>query len=343
MMLRVAVTAVVLALSSAVAAKPLIIAHRGASGYLPEHTIAAYTLAIDMGADFIEPDLVSTKDGVLIVRHENELSDTTDVATKFPDRKTKRSIDGQDVEGWFSEDFMLAEIKTLRAKERLASRNHANDGKFEIPTFDEVLALVAAEEKKRGRVIGIYPETKHPTHFALRGLALEEPLIKALKVANRNQANAPVFIQSFEISNLQRLKTMIAVPLVQLLGEPNEKPFDQQAAGKNVTYADMVTDDGFKAMAAYAKGVGPYKAYIIQTDKDGNTRPPSDFVARAHKAGLVVHPYTFRSDAQFLAKSYRGDPIAEYCAFFAQGIDGLFSDFADTALKARDKSCPMGR
>jgi glycerophosphoryl diester phosphodiesterase len=337
------IAAIVVGFASAVVAKPIIIAHRGASGYLPEHTIAAYTMAIEMGADFIEPDVVSTKDGVLIVRHENELSDTTDVAAKFPDRKSKRNIDGQEVEGWFSEDFTLAEIKTLRAKERVASRNQSNNGKYEIPTLDEVLALVTTESTKRNRMIGVYPETKHPTHFASRGLALEEPLLKALKAAGRDRAASAVFIQSFEVSNLQRLKTLTSLPLVQLLGEPNDRPFDQQVAGKPLTYANMATDDGFRAMAAYAKGVGPYKAYIIQTDTDGKASSVSDFVTRAHKAGLVVHPYTFRSDAQFLAKIYGGDPVAEYCAFFAQGIDGLFSDFSDTALKARDKSCPMGQ
>lgn len=334
--------AIVLCLFSFTAiAKPLVIAHRGASGHMPEHTIEAYRLAIEMGADFIEPDLVSTKDGVLIARHENELSDTTDVAVKFPERKIQRTIDGRAVEGWFSEDFTLAEIKTLRAKERLASRNQSNNGKFEIPTFNEILALVTAESAKRNRTIGVYPETKHPTYFAARGLALEPPLLKALAAAKLDRANSAVFIQSFEVSNLKRLSTLTKAPLVQLLGDPDERPYDQEAAGLPLTYADMATDAGLRAIAGYAQGIGPYKAYIIAVDKAGQAQAPTDFVARAHQAGLVVHPYTFRSDAPFLAKSYGGNPTVEYCAFFAQGIDGLFSDFPDAALKARDKSCPM--
>jgi glycerophosphoryl diester phosphodiesterase len=341
-MLRFALLAACI-FSSAALAKPLVIAHRGASGHLPEHTIEAYRLAIEMGADYIEPDLVSTKDGVLIARHENELSDTTDVAEKFPDRKTKRLIDGAEVEGWFSEDFTLAEIKTLRANERVKTRSQANNGKFLIPTFDEVLALVAAEEAKRNRVIGIYPETKHPSHFQQRGLALEEPLLKALTAANRNSAAAAVFIQSFEVSNLQDLKTKTEVPLVQLLGGPDEQPYDQKLKGSVLTYGLMISEEGLSQIASYAKGIGPNKGYIILVDEEGRAAPPSDLVARAHRAGLVVHPYTFRSDTEFLAKAYGGNPLAEYCAFFAAGVDGLFSDFPDAALKARDKSCEMAK
>jgi len=321
--------------------KPIVIAHRGASGYLPEHTLEAYRMAIEMGADFIEPDLVATKDGVLIARHENELSDTTDVALKFPDRKAKKTIDGRVTEGWFSEDFTLAEIKTLRAKERLASRNQSNNGKFQVPTFDEVLALAQTEGKKRGQVVGLYPETKHPTYFASIGLALEAPLVKAIKAAGLDRADAPLFIQSFEVSNLKQLKATTAVRLIQLLGEPAERPYDQEAQGLSLTYGDLVTVEGMAMVATYAAGFGPYKAYVIPVDEQGLSRGATEFVARAHSAGLLVHPYTFRSDPAYVAKSYQGNPLAEYCAFFAAGVDGVFSDFPDTALKARDKSCPM--
>ncbi len=326
-----------LMVSGAASTKPLIIAHRGASGYLPEHTLEGYARAIEMGADFIEPDLVSTKDGVLIARHENEMSETTDVAAKFPDRKTKKVIDGRTVDGWFSEDFTLAEIKTLRAKERLSFRDQANNGKFQVPTFAEVLALVNAAK----RPVGVYPETKHPTYFAGLGLALEAPLLEDLRSAKLDGATSRVFIQSFEVSNLKALKTRTNLPLVQLLGEATERPFDQEAAGGPLTYGDMATSKGMIEIATYAAGIGPYKAYIIGVDREGNAAAPTDFIARAHAAGLKVHPYTFRSEERYLAKAFKADPIAEYCAFFAAGVDGLFSDFADTALKARDKSCPM--
>jgi glycerophosphoryl diester phosphodiesterase len=327
--------------ATSVPAKPLVIAHRGASGYLPEHTLEAYQRAIDMGADFIEPDLVLTKDGVLIARHENELSDTTDAAQKFPAKKTKKVIDGREVEGWFSEDFTLAEIKTLRANERLKSRDQSNNGKFLVPTFAEVLALANAQGAKRGRPVGVYPETKHPTYFVKIGLPHEGALLKDLAAAGLATAKDRVFIQSFEVSNLQQLKAKTTLPLVQLLGDPNERPYDQEAAGKPLTYGAMVTDKGFRDMAAYAAGVGPFKAYILATNADGTPVAPTDFVTRAHAAGLKVHPYTFRNDPNYVAKVYGGDPVAEYCAFFRTGIDGLFSDFPDTALKARDKSCEM--
>ena len=305
------------------AERPLVIAHRGASGYLPEHTLEAYRLAIDMGADFIEPDLVATKDGHLIARHENEMSGTTDVAERFPDRKAAKTIDGLTAEGWFSEDFTLAEIKTLRARERLPGRSHANDGKFTVPTFRDVLDLVAREGARRGRPVGVYPETKHPTYFRRIGLPLEPPLIAALKEAGLDRPDAPVYVQSFEVQNLMALAENIKTPLVQLLGDPDERPADGGPA-----YGEMVGDAGLREIARYAKGIGPPKAAVT-----------ADFVARAHAAGLVVHPYTFRSDAPFLAPVYNGDPGAEYCRYFAFGIDGVFSDFPDHALRARDTTC----
>lgn len=298
--------------------RPLVIAHRGASGHLPEHTLEAYRLAIEMGADYIEPDLVSTKDGILIARHENEMSETTDVADKFPGRKTIKTIDGNSITGWFSEDFTLAEIKTLRARERLASRKHDNDGKFRIPTFAEILDLA------RSHGVGIYPETKHPSYFRSQGLELEPRLVAALNAAGFNRPGAKVFVQSFEVSNLKGLKAQLKVPLIQLLGDPADHPADQSV----MTYGDMAREDGLHDIALYAAGIGPPKAAVT-----------AELVKRAHAAGLKVHPYTFRSDPPFLAARYAGDPSAEYCAFFALGIDGVFSDFPDHALLARDRVC----
>lgn len=305
--------------------RPLVIGHRGASGYLPEHTLESYTLAIAQGADFIEPDLVSTKDGVLIARHENVLTETTDVAAKFPDRKTKKTIDGQVVEGWFSEDFTLAEIKTLRAKERLPFRNHGNDGKFLIPTFAEILELRARKSQETGREIGIYPETKHPTYFAGIHLPLEERLAAALKGAGLDRADAPVFLQSFEASSLKKLATLVKPPRILLLESPG----------------DMTTDAGLAEIAGFAQGIGPGKNMIVPTDATGHTGTPTDLIVRAHRAGLKVHAYTFRPESQFLPVSYGGDPAREYCQFAALGLDGLFTDTPDLALKAFRESCPM--
>ena len=305
--------------------RPLVIAHRGASGYLPEHTLEGYTLAIEQGADFIEPDLVSTKDGVLIVRHENDLTETTDVAAKFPNRKTTKAIEGQAVEGWFSEDFTLAEIKTLRAKERLPFRKHDNDGKYLVPTFAEVLDLRARQSKEKGREIGVYPETKHAGYFVGLNLALEEPLVAALKGAGLDRADAPVFVQSFEPASLQKLAGIVKVPRILLL----------EGAGA------ATTDAGLAAVATYAQGIGPGKNMIVPMDAKGQPGAPTDLVARAHRAGLKVHPYTFRPEPQFLPVGYGGDPVREYCAFAALGIDGLFTDTPDLALKAFRESCPM--
>jgi len=311
---------------TALAPRPLVIAHRGASSYLPEHTLEAYTLAVEQGADYIEPDLVITKDGVLIARHENELSDTTDVAEKFPDRKTRKFIDEREIEGWFSEDFTIAEIRTLRAKERVPFRDQSNNGLFQVPTFAEVLKLRARLSEEAGRPIGIYPETKHPSYFAEIGIALEEPLIAALIKAGINRADAPVFIQSFEVNNLLKLKAMTAVRLIQLIGGAADEEI--QALG-------------FDGIASYAYGIGPYKNMIIPVDREGHVGAATDLVAQAHAAGLKVHPYTFRPEAQFLPEHYDGDPATELCAFAEIGIDGLFTDAPDIALKAFSESCPM--
>ena len=300
----------------AAAERPLIIGHRGASGHRPEHTLASYRLAAEMGADFIEPDLVATKDGVLIARHENEIGATTDVASKFPDRRRTRTIDGQSIEGWFSEDFTLAEIKTLRARERLAFRSHDHDGRFEVATFDEVIALAQQLGRELGRPIGIYPETKHPSYFRGIGLPLEEPLLRALDRHGWNSREAPVFIQSFETGNLRALRQQTKVRLIQLAAT-----------------AAVVEGDRLKDIATYADGIGPEKRLIIPVKPDGTVGPPTDLVARAHALGLLVHAYTLRSDPQFLPAGYKGNAEEEYRQFRAAGVDGLFTDFPDVAAR----------
>ena len=316
-------------------AKPLVLGHRGACGYRPEHTLASYQLAIDMGADYIEPDLVSTKDGVLIARHENEISETTDVAVKFPDRKTTKTIDGKAITGWFTEDFTLKEIKTLRAKERLAFRDQSFNGQFEIPTFKEVIELAQSQGKKLKRTIGLYPETKHPTYFQSIKLSLEEPLAKELKAAGLNKKSSAVFIQSFELGNLKKLKTLTKNKLVFLIDDPEVVPADFLASGDKRTYLQLMTPEGLKEIKKTADGIGPYKRYILPTEKEAKPSP-TPLVKMAHAVGLLVHPYTFRSEEQYLLKEYKNDPQAEYLEFFALGVDGLFTDFPDQAVRARD-------
>jgi len=300
---------------SAAVSMPIIIGHRGAPGHRPEHTLAGYRLAAEMGADYIEPDLVSTKDGVLIARHENEIGSTTDAATKFPDRKRTKTIDGSAITGWFSEDFTLAEIKTLRARERLDFRSHAWDGQFEVPTFDEVIELAQQLTKELGRPIGVYPETKHPTYFRSAGLPLEDRMLAVLDRRGRNTATAPVFIQSFE-TNLRELRPKTKIKLIQLL------------EGK------IPTDTELRTIKSYADGIGPNTRLIIPATADGTLLPPTDLVARAHALGLLVHVWTLRSEPVFLSQSYRGDPALEYRQFHALGVDGIFTDFADAAARA---------
>ncbi|HEU0299444.1 MAG TPA: glycerophosphodiester phosphodiesterase [Longimicrobium sp.] len=331
---------------------PIVIAHRGASGYRPEHTLASYALAIEMGADFVEPDLVSTRDGVLVCRHENEIGGTTDVAAhpEFAARRTAKVIDGVAMEGWFTEDFTLAELRTLRARERLPELRPGNtefDGRFEVPTLDEVIALVQRESAARGRAIGIYPETKHPSWFQSIGLALEGPLLAALERVGWRDADAPVFIQSFETENLRRLRGGTRVRLVQLM-ESSGRPWDFTRRGTSRTYADLATPGGLAEVATYADAIGPDKSMVIPRDADGRLLPPSALVADAHAAGLHVHPWTLRSENYFLPAGLRagdpadpaylrlhGDAQVEAAAFFAAGVDGVFADFPDVALRAR--------
>jgi len=303
--------------SAAPMSEILIIAHRGASGHRPEHTIESYTVAIAMGADYIEPDVVSTKDGVLIARHENEIGGTTDVAEKFAARKTTKSIDGQSITGWFTEDFTLAEIKTLRARERLPFRSHDRDGMYPIPTFDEVLALADAKSRETGRTIGVYPETKHPTYFRSIGLPLEPPLLETLARHGKRERSDAVFIQSFEPANLQLLRPMTTLRLVLLL----EATAD-------------VSPSRLAQVRTFADGIGPNSRLIVPANADGTLRAPTTLVADAHAAGLFVHVWTLRSEPMFLSPSYGGDPIKEYRQFADLGVDGIFGDFPDVAVAA---------
>ncbi len=314
-------------------AQPLIIGHRGACGHRPEHTLASYELGIDYNADYVEPDLVMTKDGVLIARHENEISETTDVAQKFPDRKTTKKIDGEEKTGWFTEDFTLKEIKTLRAKERLAARDHSYDFKYEIPTLTEVIELVKKESKKRKRVIGIYPELKHPSYFQGIHLPLENALVKELNRQGLNTKKSAVFIQSFEMTVLKNIKDKVRVPMIFLVGEPQEIPYDHVLAGDKRTYLDLMQPESLKDLSKTIAGIGPHKRMIIP-EVSGVLQKPTPLIAAAHAAGLKVHPYTFRSDKEFLHASYAGNPLAEYHQFFDAGVDGIFSDFPDDAVKA---------
>jgi glycerophosphoryl diester phosphodiesterase len=351
--------------------RPLVVGHRGAPGYFPDHTIEGYTFAIEQGVDFIEPDLVPTKDGVLIARHEPNIIGTTDVSKRpeFADRKKTVKVDGVEETGWFVSDFTLAEIKTLRAIQPLAERDHQYDGKFQIPTFDEVIALAQRKAKETGRVIGIYPETKHPTYHRALGLPIEETMLAQLDKAGWNHAGAPVFIQSFEVANLKELRTKTKIPLVQLIDGneidpktgnllPDTRPYDWTVAGKNATTLDMLTPAGLKEIATYADVVAPWKRYLVKaiagkvdndgkpvdvtgdgkvTDADFNVVANPQLFKDAHAAGLKVHTWTFRDEAYRLALDYNGDPANEYTQFFDLGLDGLFSDNCKSAVPARNK------
>ncbi|EIF01059.1 glycerophosphodiester phosphodiesterase [Saccharomonospora glauca] len=324
----------------------VVVGHRGASGYRPEHTLASYELAARMGADYIEPDLVTTADGVLVARHEPEIGGTTDVAQhpEFADRRTTKLVDGQPVTGWFAEDFTLAELKTLRAVERipdLRPHNTVYDGRFEIPTFQEVVDLSRRLSRELGRPIGLYIETKHPTYFAEQGLPLEPALVEALDRNGLNHPGAKVYVQSFEVSNLKELDKRLRVPLVQLV-DASGAPYDFVRSGDDRTYDDLLTRKGLKEVARYADALGPAKDRIIPREADGSLGEPTTLVADAHRAGLDVHPWTFRAENEFLPTDLRssddpaewGDVFAEYEAFLATGIDGVFADHPDIAVEA---------
>ena len=342
---------------------PLVIGHRGAHGYLPAHTLEGYALAIELGADFIEPDLVATKDGHLIARHEPNMIATTDVASRpeFAARRRKVAVDGVLEEGFFASDFTLAEIKQLRAVQDFAERPQQFNGKFEIPTLEEIIRLAKRKAEEKGRTIGIYPETKHPTYHKSIGLPLEKRLLAILADAGWNQRDAPVFIQSFEQSNLKELRKMTKVRLVQLVDAddvnadgslsyvaPFDRPYDWTVSNNPVlkarTFGFFATDEGLREIKTYADGIGPWKRYIVSSVPAGlpgpgeasrTLLPPNDLIERAHKAGLLVHTWTFRNEQRRLVSDYGGNPVNEYLQFFRLGIDGVFADFADTAVAAR--------
>lgn len=328
--------------------KVTIFGHRGAAGYRPEHTLASYELAARMGADYIEPDLVTTKDGVLVARHEPEIGGTTNVADhpEFANRKTTKNLDGTPTTGWFTEDFTLAELKTLRAKERIPDirqRNTIYNNKFEIPTFQEVIDLSRRLSRELHREIGIVPEIKHSTYFRNEGLPIEPTFVNMLDRNGLNRPNAKVVVQSFEVGNLIELRKVLKVQFVQLTSATGA-PFDFIANGDKRTYADIVSPAGLRDVAKYAQWVGPDKNQIIPRDAKGFLLPPTSLIPDAHKAGLKVMAYTFRAENTFLPADFRssanpaeyGDIFSEFQKFFAAGLDGLFTDNTDTAVEARD-------
>lgn len=351
--------------------QPLVIGHRGSAGYLPDHTLEGYKLAIQNGADFIEPDLVATKDGELVARHEPNITATTDVDThpEFAGRKITRMVDGVPETGWFATDFTLTEIKTLRAKQPFSDRDQSHNGKYQIPTLREVLDLAKTEGAKVGRVIGVYPETKHPTYHADANLKLEDRLLAILNEYGYTKKDSPIILQSFEVSNLQYLRTKTQLRIVQLVdgddydfktgkvtfAAPFDRPYDWTKAGKTELFDSMLTPAGLAEIKKYADGVGPWKPYIVPvkgtfdaTGKmldlngdgaanylDTTSQAATTLISDAHKLGLTVHTWTFRNEPKRLAFDYKGDPKNEYLQFFRLGIDGIFSDFTDTAVAAR--------
>lgn len=332
--------------------KILVVGHRGASALRPEHTLASYQKAIDDGADFIEPDLVSTKDGVLVTRHENEIGGTTNVSTltQFADRKTTKNIDGKDLTGWFTEDFTLSELQQLKARERIPEFRPANtayNDLYPVPTLEQVIELAEANYKKTGKIIGLYIETKHPTYFKNQKLAMEDTLLKTLAKYEYTRDIAPVYLQSFEVSNLKYLKdqldlhkTIKHAQIIQLYDAKTSQPADFVESGETKTYADLSTAQGLKDVAKYANGVGPSKGYILNFNDSGSVQTTS-FITDAHTAGLKVHPYTFRPENNYLPTPLKcsQDKPAERCpsgalkefeAYFKAGVDGVFTD--DPAL-----------
>jgi len=352
------VTVLMTASGLATEPRPFVIAHRGASGYVPEHTLAGYFIAVQQGADYVEPDLVISRDGVLLARHENEIGGTTDVAShpEFAARKATKSVDGESITGWFTEDFTLAELKTLRARERLPDLRKANtryDGAFSIPTFDEVLDLVAAADAQRAANacaaglpppprIGVYPETKHPSYFAKLGLHFDDRMLESLSRHGYSKRTDPICLQSFEVANLEALRRRTDLPLVQLI-ESRGQPFDFRLAGDQRTYLDLLSDAGLAQIATYADAIGPHKWMVVQF---GPERPKDTGLARrARAAGLGVHVWTLRAENEFLPAPLKssgdaaaqGDLRSEIRALLDAGITGFFSDQPDLAVRARDE------
>ncbi|MFI5858491.1 glycerophosphodiester phosphodiesterase [Streptomyces parvulus] len=329
---------------------PTVIGHRGASGYRPEHTFGSYELALDMGADIVEAgDLVPTRDGHLVCRHEPEIGGTTDVAghREFADRKRTKLLDGVSTTGWFTEDFTLAELKTLRATERIpANRPHNSlyDGRWEIPTFEEVLRWQNEQTRRRGRQVWIYPELKHPTYFRKLGLGTEERLARLLRKYGKDRKNSPVIVQSFEPTSIQRMNRLVGNPLAVLLSGASTRPWDFVETGDPRTTADLVTPKGLREIASYAQGIGPTLDLIIPRDSAGRLTEPTTLVRDAHRAGLILHPYTMRNENPFLPAEFRkgtdpdayGDAFGAFRTYFATGIDGIFTDNPDTGVLARE-------
>lgn len=326
---------------------PLVIAHRGASGYRPEHTLAAYDLAVGMGADYIEPDLVMTKDGVLVDRHEPEIGGTTDVADRpeFADRKTTKKIDGTSVTGWFVDDFTLEELKTLRAKERLPELRQESstyDGRFEVPTFEEVLEQREALSRKTGRSIGIIPEIKHSTYLHEEGLDPEAEVTRLVKEHKLNHRKAPLWVQSFELTALKDLRDEHGLKArTTFLTSSSGGPYDLHEEG--TTYAELTTRESMRDLSRWIDGFGPEKNQVVARNADGSLGEPTPFVEDAHAAGLKVTPYTFRAENEFLPTDYRigtdpadfGRAIDEVLVFMRAGVDGVFCDQPDICIEAR--------
>ncbi|MFD1831496.1 glycerophosphodiester phosphodiesterase [Streptomyces desertarenae] len=328
---------------------PTVVAHRGASGYRPEHTLGAYQFALDMGADIVEQDLVPTRDGHLVCRHENDITGTTDVADhpEFADRRTTKTVDGTELTGWFTEDFTLAELKTLRATERIPQTRPGNtlyDGRWEVPSFEEVLSWAEREGRRRGRPVWLYVETKHPTYFRGLGLGLEERLAKLLRRYGRHRADSPTFLQSFEPGSIQRLARLVQTPRVVLLSSASSRPWDFVESGDPRTVADLVTPEGLRWISGFAQGIGPTLDLVIPRGADGRLGRPTTLVRDAHARGLLLHPYTHRNENRFLPADFRrgtdpdafGDAFGALRAYFEAGIDGVFSDHPDTALLAAE-------
>ena len=353
---------------------PIVVAHRGASGYLPEETLEAYIKAIELGADVVEMDLISTKDGALICRHDPNLAISTDVAShpEFAGRRKTTQVDGETQTGWFASDFTLAELKTLGAIATDAERPQQYNGLLRIVTFQEVVDLVKARSAATGRRISVYPETKNPTYHRDLGLPLEDTLIALIKAAGWNSRTAPIYVQSFEPGSLKYLRAKgLDTKLIQLIDAddvdlrtgaltfvaPYDRPYDWTRAGDSRLFSAMVTPAGLAEIKTYADGIGPWKRYIVTVkgtlnasgnvmdlngdglinEADATLQPPTTLIADAHRAGLYIHPYTFRNESRRLARDYQADPKSEYLAFYALGVDGVFTDFTDTALAARDE------
>ena len=351
---------------------PIVIGHRGAAGLRPDHTLEGYLLAMEQGAHFIEPDIVVTKDGELVARHEPNITLTTNVATlpQFADRETTKIVDGIRESGWFVSDFTLAELKTLRARQPFKDRDQQYNDRFSIPTLKEIIAQVKQYNSTNGKNVGLYIETKHPTYHEKLGLPIEDKLVQILKDAGYTSKTSRAIIQSFEVGNLKALRKKTDLRLVQLLdgndvkddgsidlSAPYGQPYDLAAAGDKTTYLDMQTKDGLAKIKEYADGIGPWKTYIVSykmVDKDGDGKPddlngdgkntiptdrvngtPTSLVTDAHAANLFVHPFTFRSEKSRLVSDYKGNPSEEYKLFYKLGVDGVFSDFPADALKAR--------